>query len=108
MFHLRNWHHLAAILMALRKADYDVSASPNLCNLLLRKDNDYAAFRAHMKAQPGLPFLGPYQQQYTIDGEATLGEVFSFTSYNLEGLAQSGSSTGVIRVLHRLLRRIFG
>ena len=53
-----------------------------------------------MKAQPGLPFLFPYVQEYTMHGEAVVGEVFSFTSCNVEAvLAQPGSSTREVEFL---------
>ncbi len=107
MFHLCNWYHLAAILAALPITRFDESTSPNLFGLLLPKGN-YAVFRARMKAQPGLPFLPPYQRQYTIDGKATLSEVFTFASYDLEIMAQYGSSTRGNGILPYFLRCITG
>jgi len=108
LLHLRNWYRFSAILLALRRACFDESILLTYFNLI-NPDQHYAAFRAQMKAQPGLPFLFPYVQQYTLHGDAVLAEVFSFASYNMEAvLAQSGSSTRGLGLLRHFLACICG
>ncbi len=109
LFRLRNWYRFSALLIALREAHFDESTLPSYFDLL-DPNNNFAAFRAHMAAQPGLPFLLPYVKQYAIRGEETaLGEVFQFLLYNPEAvLAQSGCSTRDYGVLRYLLPCIYG
>lgn len=108
MFHLRNWYRFSTILIALRKACFNESILPTYFELI-NPDQHYAVFRARMKAQPGLPFLFPYVQQFTLYGEAVVEEVFSFVSYNMDTvLAQSALSTREVGLLRSFLAYICG
>lgn len=108
MFYLRNWYRFSAILLALRKACFDESILPTYFELI-NPDQHYAVFRARMKAQPGLPFLFPYVQQYTLYGEAVVKEVFSFVSYNMDTvLAQSAHPPEKLGSLRSFLAYICG
>ncbi|KAL9124562.1 MAG: hypothetical protein Q9217_006116 [Psora testacea] len=93
LFRLRNWYRFSALLVALREAHFDESTLPSYFDLLDPSD-DFTNFRAHMAAQPGLPFLLPYVKRYAVRGEeVVIADVFQFLLYNPEAvLALSGCS----------------
>lgn len=81
LFHLRNWYRFSALLITLREARFDESTLPSYFDLLDPSGN-FAAFRAHMAAQPRLPFLLPYVKPYAVRGEeSVVGEAFQFLLY---------------------------
>ena len=87
----------------------DESTLPNYFGLLDPSDN-FAAFRAHMAAQPGLPFVLPYVKHYAFRGEETVvGEAFQFLLYTPEAvLAQPGCSTREQGFLRYILPCAYG
>jgi len=108
LLHLRNWYRFSAILLALRRACFDESILLIYFNLI-NLDQHYAAFRAQMKAQSGLPFLFPYVQQYTLHEDAVLAKVFSFASYNMKAmLAQFDFFIRELELLRHFLACICG